>query len=168
MKICTKCKKAKNESEFSKNKTEGDGLAYWCKPCFNMYKKLRRTILGKEVVSEQNKKHYNSSRETILRHKKIKGQTPPGKFNQYKSTAKKRGIDFNITFDEFCTFWQKPCTYCGSEIETIGLDRKDNNIGYTVDNIVPCCEFCNIMKRNHTYIEFLNQIEKIYSYLIRN
>jgi hypothetical protein len=164
MKICTKCEQVKNEIEFTKNISRNDGLSYWCKQCCSDYKKLRRIKLGKEVVAEQNKKHYNNSRDNILKTRKIWNQTLSGKFNQYKSTAKRRSIDFNLTFEEFCTFWQKSCVYCGSEIETIGLDRKDNNIGYIMGNVVPCCEICNIMKRNHTHTEFLNHIEKIYKF----
>ena len=33
MKVCTKCKLSKHESEFSKNRRERDGLEYWCKAC---------------------------------------------------------------------------------------------------------------------------------------
>lgn len=33
MKKCTKCKKEKEETEFSKNKNFADGLNYWCKVC---------------------------------------------------------------------------------------------------------------------------------------
>ncbi len=35
MKICTKCKIVKNESEFSKSKKHKDGLRYWCKECIS-------------------------------------------------------------------------------------------------------------------------------------
>lgn len=68
------------------------------------------------------------------------------KYTQYKSGAKKRGIEFNLTKDEFMSLWQKVCYYCGSSIETIGIDRIDSNYGYSISNVVPCCAICNTMK----------------------
>ncbi len=39
MKQCTKCKKLKSKSEFSKNRKNKDGLRYWCKKCEREYKR---------------------------------------------------------------------------------------------------------------------------------
>ncbi|MBW1792115.1 MAG: hypothetical protein JRJ14_07635 [Deltaproteobacteria bacterium] len=33
MKLCSKCKKQKDESEFGKGRKGKDGLAYWCRDC---------------------------------------------------------------------------------------------------------------------------------------
>ena len=41
MKYCTKCKKLKDESEFSKNRVRKDGLSYWCKECVSQYTRMR-------------------------------------------------------------------------------------------------------------------------------
>ena len=60
--------------------------------------------------------------------------------------------------------WQKPCYYCGSIIETVGVDRVDNNKGYTLDNVVPCCSKCNYMKNSNTEKEFLEHVEKIHDF----
>lgn len=68
------------------------------------------------------------------------------KFAQYKSGARKRGIAFNLTKEEFMSLWNKPCFYCGTEIATIGIDRIDSNLCYCIGNIVPCCSICNTMK----------------------
>lgn len=68
------------------------------------------------------------------------------KYIQYKSGALRRGFSFELSKEEFMTFWQNPCFYCNSEIETIGLDRIESNIGYNISNIVPCCAICNTMK----------------------
>ena len=47
MKQCTKCKKLKSKSEFSKNRNNKDGLAYWCKKCCREYRHRRyRRIRG--------------------------------------------------------------------------------------------------------------------------
>lgn len=70
----------------------------------------------------------------------------PQKLIEYRSGAKRRGIDFSLTLEEFTSLWQEPCSYCGSEIETIGLDRIENNKSYSIDNVTTCCALCNVMK----------------------
>ena len=82
-------------------------------------------------------------------------QTIKGKYSRYKSSSKTRGISFNLSFEEFETFWQKPCSYCGNEISTIGIDRIDSSIGYTVLNCSSCCSVCNTIKLDYS-LEFLN------------
>jgi hypothetical protein len=77
-------------------------------------------------------------------------------FNRYRTGAEKRGIEFNLTIEEFTTYWNKPCHYCGEEIESVGIDRKDNDIGYLLDNCVPCCSQCNMMKRIIPYQDFID------------
>jgi hypothetical protein len=74
-------------------------------------------------------------------------QTPRGRFRAYKVSASARGYVFDLTFEQFMTFWQKPCHYSGHAILTIGLDRVDNTKGYTITNVVPCCTTCNKAKQ---------------------
>lgn len=61
-------------------------------------------------------------------------------------------------------FWNNKCVYCGDIIETIGLDRIDSAKGYELENIQPCCTFCNSMKSNKNEKDFLNQCKKIINY----
>ena len=87
--------------------------------------------------------------------------TPAHKYSQYKNGAKKRNIPFDLTYEEFYTFWNKPCQYCGGEIKTVGIDRVDNTKGYILENCVPCCKTCNVMKLNHTTEFWISHIQKI-------
>ena len=41
MKQCTKCLIFKNENEFSKHSEYTDGLSYWCRECWKVYRKKR-------------------------------------------------------------------------------------------------------------------------------
>lgn len=71
-----------------------------------------------------------------------------GRFRRSKVEAKRRKIDWTITFNEFCALNELPCFYCknliGTKVETsAGLDRVDNSLPYTVENVVPCCVICN-------------------------
>lgn len=92
---------------------------------------------------------------------KIYGNTPQARFRSYIWGAKIRNLSFNITYEEFMTFWQRRCSYCGDHIETIGIDRRHPMFGYEMDNIVSCCTRCNMMKMAMTEDEFLNKCRKI-------
>ena len=74
---------------------------------------------------------------------------------------KERNLQFSLTEAQFLSFWQKPCHYCCSEIQTIGLDRVENNVGYEFNNVVPCCYTCNSMKMNLEYNEWISHMKKI-------
>lgn len=159
MKKCTNknCKNPwKDKSQFYKNKNRKDGLHDWCKDCEKEYKRL-----NKEKISIKNKEYLSKNKEHKKIRDKIYYQTPAGKFNTYKNNANKRNIEFNLTFDEFILFWGKPCNYCGEEIDTIGLDRMNNNIGYELNNICPCCKRCNLAKRTMSVEEWNIYINKL-------
>lgn len=70
MKACSRCKTEKNESEFSKNRRNTDGLFYVCKDCSRECKK---------IWTEQNKEHLRNYRETDSYKKSI---------HKYRSTNK--------------------------------------------------------------------------------
>ncbi len=82
-------------------------------------------------------------------------------YYRYKSSAKARGLSFQLTFEEFVDFWQKNCFYCGDPIQKIGLDRIDNSQGYSITNVCACCQYCNRMKMAMTKEFFLDKIAKI-------
>jgi len=100
-------------------------------------------------------------------------------FYQYKKNAHVRNIPFNITEDKFKEITQQNCFYCGCEPDQgrnikegtngayvyNGIDRINPDKGYEVDNIVPCCQFCNVSKNNHELSYFINKIELIYDSL---
>lgn len=46
-------------------------------------------------------------------------------------------------------------------INTNGIDRIDSSKGYTLDNCVPCCKKCNIMKLDSSKDDFIAQAYKI-------
>ena len=116
------------------------------------------------------KRYYNRHRKRILfntkkRYPKYK-KTIGYKFGEYKHSANKTNKIFNLTKEEFKNFWNKPCHYCNSEIDTIGLDRVDNNIGYVIENIVSCCIRCNKMKKDMDYKQFIELCRLIANRLV--
>jgi hypothetical protein len=86
--------------------------------------------------------------------------------------AKVRGLGFLLSLDDFTEITAKNCFYCGASPEQIkktkyesylanGIDRKDNNEGYSLTNCVPCCWPCNQMKLGQGIDEFLDRIRSI-------
>jgi hypothetical protein len=90
-------------------------------------------------------------------------------YSSYKSGAKNRGYVWDLPLPYFKELIAKPCLYCGSppeirpgnkqlkrlDIEGSGLDRIDNNQGYVIGNVVPCCTWCNTAKRHHSMMDFV-------------
>lgn len=97
---------------------------------------------------------------------------------QYRSSARKRCLDFNIEENDLLRIAQEPCTYCGN-IKTqvsknwynngnfyyTGIDRVDNNIGYILSNIVSCCSICNRFKFTHSKKYFIDHCVSIVNHM---
>ena len=96
---------------------------------------------------------------------------------QYKRSAKRKNHSYNLSDDQFKKLTSGNCYYCGASPSRVrsnggrahaaytynGIDRKDNNLGYTLENSVSCCFTCNDWKSNMPYDDFLLHIEKIHS-----
>lgn len=143
MKKCPKCGKYKPFSEYYKNYTNSHnskGLYTYCIECTKKKNKKRK------------RKMTHSIRET---------------YGIYKRNAKKRGFDFNLTYNDIGTLMYSDCYYCGgfpSEIN--GIDRVDSSKGYNVNNVVPCCSKCNYLKNSSTQEEFALWIVNVYDWAI--
>ena len=81
--------------------------------------------------------------------------------------AKRRGIPFLMERAEYNRLCRLSCRYCGytpTEFDRNGVDRLDNDKGYTDENVVPCCKFCNVAKMQMTVEEFEQHIRRITSH----
>lgn len=101
-------------------------------------------------------------------------------FKSYKSGALIRDIPFDLTEEQFFAKTKRPCAYCGDEpsramfshqkakrgskILRNGLDRVNNELGYTDTNTVPCCWLCNHMKGTMTSVEFIGRCRAVSSF----
>lgn len=100
----------------------------------------------------------------------------------YKKSAKLRNLSWELTDEETFELLNKNCHYCGEPPSLVskrcktfngnfihnGIDRINNNVGYTKENCVSCCKKCNYAKRNLGYLEFKELIKKIYENLYGN
>jgi hypothetical protein len=84
--------------------------------------------------------------------------TYPVAMSEYKSRAKKKHLSFDLTRDDYKRLINTPCHYCQREITETnlsGIDRVDNSLGYSLDNVVSCCSQCNQMRTNIPQNEFI-------------
>lgn len=94
----------------------------------------------------------------------------------YRNGARGRGYDFGISKEQFCAIITQNCHYCdGAPSNTVktsykptqvemkynGVDRIDNNFGYTPDNCVACCRRCNMAKNDMTYQEYIDLCRRV-------
>jgi hypothetical protein len=110
-------------------------------------------------IKEHNQKDEVKKRNSLQQHNRQ--QSLRGKYKEYKFSSKKRNIEFNLTLEQFETFLNKPCEYCGDIMDKIGIDRVDNTKGYTMENCVPCHEKCNKIKNKHDKKFFILKCIKI-------
>lgn len=92
-------------------------------------------------------------------------------FGRYTHSAKTRGHPWALSMEQFIDITNKSCFYCGeapsqrvrtSKLLYNGIDRLENEQGYTLDNCIPCCGTCIRMKHTLNYKEFLGKVMKIY------
>jgi hypothetical protein len=75
--------------------------------------------------------------------------TRPSTFAVYVRSARKYNREFTLTESMYAAITETPCTYCRRAVTATnrsGIDRIDNDAGYTPDNVVACCTECNRMR----------------------
>lgn len=79
------------------------------------------------------------------------------KYYRVKDSAKQRNLPFTLSKKVLTELFlnSKSCAYCGVELvararrgcrEAMSVDRKNNALGYTEENITICCHLCNTIK----------------------
>lgn len=84
-----------------------------------------------------------------------------------KSSAKKRNISVKLNTKFYENLIYHGCVYCGEKLTDKGgycLDRMDNDLGYTNENVTPCCSICNRAKGTMSVNDFINWTEKAYKF----
>jgi len=144
-----------------------------------------------KTMSTSTIKHAKSCgcRRYVRTHKPVGSgkKSPPGTevwvntlISIYKSNARKRNLNFELTYSDFKSLVISSCIFCGdagdnilrkkgyAEFNYCGIDRIKNDIGYTKENCVSCCQFCNEAKNSWSLDTFLNKCEKIAKRRIEN
>jgi len=103
-------------------------------------------------------------------------------YRQYKYGAKGRNLVFDIPKEKFRALVVQDCFYCKASPSQVigadsrsfseewkklgiftynGLDRTVNELGYTVENVVPCCGECNYSKKIRSTEQFKSWIKRL-------
>jgi hypothetical protein len=98
-------------------------------------------------------------------------------YNVYKNNAKKFGRIFELSLEQFKELTKSNCVYCGLPPLQVctrsdrvvkpepyiynGLDRANNDEGYTLKNAVPCCKMCNRAKMDYSLEEFNAWVDRL-------
>ena len=101
-------------------------------------------------------------------------------YGEMKRGATKRNLVWKLNKEYVLDITKRPCHYCGigpkkslaggksqsfnGDYFYNGIDRINNNKGYTTNNTVPCCEDCNRAKLTRTASQFLTWTKKINIY----
>lgn len=126
------------------------------KACREEYRKK-----NKDIINAKTKEWRKKNKEYVDEYSKKYSKSISGKYQSYKNGATKRGYSFDLSEEEFSTFWNKPCYYCGTDIDTVGIDRIDSSVGYSINNCRSCCFLCNRMKSDLEESLWLQHIKKI-------
>lgn len=119
------------------------------------------------------------------KHPRYEDRSVPALNNLYKHSymgrAKKAGLSFKISFQQFKELTQQDCHYCGAPPSSVsyrgrrghvktgkgvsvypynGLDRVDSKQGYSLVNVVPCCGVCNHAKHTMGYDDFVAWLKR--------
>lgn len=97
-------------------------------------------------LREKSSRWYYANKEKVRK----RDSSPEAKYGTLRSTAKRRGIEFKIDFPFYRFLSRLPCFYCMGPLPVFGhgIDRKNNKLGYIQENCIPCCQNCNLIKRN--------------------
>ena len=113
-----------------------------------------------------------------------RSQHPPGAsarrtiLKQYRWAARKRGLAWELTADDFYRITQEPCFYCGLPPSATakpsrngsyiysGIDRLENRTGYVSTNVVACCSTCNHAKHVMPVVVFLSWIDRLIAHAV--
>lgn len=99
--------------------------------------------------------------------------------NMYIWNAGDRGYTWGLSTDECESLFKGDCFYCGRAPEQSvkqkqgrepyiynGIDRKDNDLGYFIENCLSCCGECNRKKGKLSFEDFIESSHKIHFNLI--
>ena len=109
------------------------------------------------------KKNRNFKIPRPVAHPLCKNQICASREKKYRNLIDHKGLN-SVSIDEktFLQIIKKPCVYCG--IEAGGLDRVKNNLGYRIDNVIPCCAQCNYMKKNLSLENFIASVCRVHDH----
>ena len=168
MKTCPCCNIEKPRNAFAKDKYQKSGKTTYCILCLNeKAKRYNRSERGQQVVKNRELRSRfidpEGFRESCRTKMRNYNKTSRGKYYSIKYRAKREGTAFSMDKEAFISFFEQNKTHChycsqpmihgqggasGNWMNSLSIDRKDNSLGYVLENIVCACRKCNTIKGN--------------------
>ena len=157
--ICTKCGKEKPLEEFSRNKQGKYGRRAFCKECEHKIQNsperlARRNELRKLKRENDEYRLARNLKDTETRHNN-EDSIKKALIRAAKARAKKKGIPFDITIEDFilpekCPLLEIPLTvgYGNSQENSYSLDKIIPDLGYVKGNVWVISNKANMIKNN--------------------
>ncbi len=156
--ICTVCSNTFEEKDFCFRIRNGRrSHKSWCKGC----------SLKKNRVARKEGRWANNPDVSKRGIAKAKSDRHSGhKLSRFvledsRKSDRKRGLSNNLDYDFLDERLKQPCQYCGGTYVRMTLDRIDNAIGHTKENVVPACYRCNLIRGSMPYEAWLNIVSAI-------
>ena len=165
--ICTKCKIEKPFTEFPKDNYRKIGFRTYCKKCYNT--KVNSTRLKNKEIYVERVFNYCNSEAGYLKNKLSQTFSKQNQERTGISTSNKKEIEkyyyeYVKKYGRNCFYCFEPWTYLVKKVElgvgryikktkrinlkNLSIDRLDNSKPYNINNIIFCCQNCNISKSN--------------------
>lgn len=177
IKKCTKCEIEKPIVEFYTLKD--NKFSYYCKDCCRKSAKKWK-LNNKDKFRESNHRHENTEKGFVNRTISVLFCPSSIKDRGYIPTSTKEEIknyfyEYVKQYGRNCFYCLEPWTYLRSKVRTennrkikqvnrylknFSLDRLDNNKTYSVNNIIFCCQECNLSK-NKISIKMIKRLYEI-------
>lgn len=155
---CKECKKTKVQKKWDLVnvchncyiKTRIIKLNYTCVHC-NSKKTYGNWYLGPTCSNCYRKKHYHKFKEKHQERLRKNSKSIKSRFQRGKIAAHYKGVSWKLNLTEYKNLIDKNCYYCQYTTQQqtgTNLDRRNNQKGYTKNNVVPCCKYCNWLKNS--------------------
>lgn len=116
------------------------------------YKKAKK----KKLIAQKLYRNKEDIKERRRQYNRKWVRTLTGRFFNAHKKANRWSQVFELSFTQYEHLVSQPCYYCGTSLENmagIGLDRKDNSKGYSIENVLPCCGKCNRIRGDDLTVE---------------
>lgn len=139
--VCTQCHEERELRNFHKNRRRKTGCTPICRFCMKT-------------------KYRDPNKAELRAYGQVQRRTPEGRYRQMRGCAKYRKLSYELSFEEYAALIELPCFYCEGPLPEAGtgLDRRDNKIGYTLENVVPCCTACNHIRGHYLTVEEMQAV----------
>jgi hypothetical protein len=141
LKVCTQCGEERELRNFHKNRGRKEGCTPICRFCVKL-------------------KYRDPKKAESRAYGQARRRTPEGRYKQMQGCARYRKLSCELSLEEYCELIKLPCFYCSGPLPEAGtgLDRRDNAVGYVLENVVPCCTACNHIRGSYLTVEEMQAV----------